>query len=227
MSLSVAIVIPAGPGDRAWTGLLPQLIAADAQEVVLVLAEGDDLAKQIFAARIVRAPAGRSHQLNAGASASQAEWLWFLHADSRLTPRTLEAMQDFVAKNEDAIGYFKLDFLDDGPKLMFLNAWGTALRSRFLGLPFGDQGLLLPRRVFDALGGFDEAIGKGEDHALIWMAREKSIPLRAINASIQTSARRYAENGWWKTTKTHLRMTREQATRFSRQAKTNEAIDRS
>lgn len=223
--LPVSIVIPAGPGDHSWHELLPQLAAAQAQEIVLALTEQDDNRPHPGKARIVRARAGRSTQLNAGAAASQADWLWFLHADSRVTERTLVALQNFVAADENAIGYFSLGFLDDGPRWMFLNAWGAALRSRVFGLPFGDQGLLMPRRVFEMLGRFDETLSKGEDHALIWMARAKGIPLRAINATIHTSARRYAENGWWRTTRMHLRMTREQATRFSNDSKIHEVID--
>lgn len=217
MQPNVAIIIPAGPGDSAWRKLLPQLDVVGAREIVLVLAEGDGGFVDIDAStRIVHSPAGRSRQLNAGANASHADWLWFLHADSQVSTKTLEAMREFVHIDQDVIGYFRLGFVDDGPRWMFLNAWGAALRSRLFGLPFGDQGLLMSRRVFEGLGSFDESIGKGEDHALIWAARTQGVPLRAIKATIRTSARRYAENGWWQTTKTHLGMTREQATRFSR-----------
>ena len=51
---------------------------------------------------------------------------------------------------------------------MQLNAAGANLRSRWLGLPFGDQGLVLPRASFERLGGFDPALRYGEDHALVW-----------------------------------------------------------
>ena len=228
MRPDVAIIIPAGPGDGAWRNLLPQLDGADAREIVLALAEGEvGSADSGLDIRVVHAPAGRARQLNAGANASNAGWLWFLHADSAVTRKTLQAMREFVRTSHDAIGYFRLGFFDDGPRWMFLNAWGAALRSRLFGLPFGDQGLLMPRRVFRQLGGFDESIGKGEDHALIWRARAQDIPLHAIKATIRTSARRYADNGWWRTTRMHLRMTRDQATRFSRQANASEVIDRS
>lgn len=213
----VAIIIPAGPGDDAWRDLLPQLDAADVAEIVLVQADDDEATVDTGShIRVLHAPAGRARQLNAGVNASHAEWLWFLHADSRLTAGTLKVMRDFVGKDADAIGYFRLGFVADGPAGMFLNAWGARLRSRMFGMPFGDQGLLMPRRVFAALGGFDESIGKGEDHALIWAAHARAIPLHALNAIIRTSARRYAEHGWWRTTWQHLRLSRVQAANFSR-----------
>lgn len=217
MAPDLAIVVPAGPGDQAWRGLLPQLGAAGAREIALVLTGADAEALQAPpGATLVRAPRGRARQLNAGAGATRAAWLWFLHADSRLDAGTLAAMRRFVRADPGALGYFDLRFLDDGPRLMCLNALGARLRSRCLGLPFGDQGFLMPRRVFAALGGFDEAIERGEDHALVWKARSLGIPLRPVGAALWTSARRYARRGWWATTGEHLRLTLAQVRRFSR-----------
>ena len=219
MRPSLAIVIPAGPGDRAWEALLPQLAAARAREVVLVLAQFEDEVVGRLPANVtlVCSAAGRARQLNAGAARTGADWLWFLHADSRIVASTLDALHRFVDADENAIGYFDLRFLRDGPNLMFLNALGALVRSRLLGLPFGDQALLMPRRVYEAIGGFDERIGAGEDHAAIWSARALDIPLRALRAPLYTSARKYAQRGWWATTREHVRSTVDQARRFSRQ----------
>lgn len=219
MRPSLAIVVPAGPGDRAWEALLPQLTQARAREVVLVLAQGDDEAVELLPANValLRASAGRARQLNAGARRTNTDWLWFLHADSRIVASTLDALHRFVEADATAIGYFDLRFLHNGPRLMFLNTLGAQVRSRLLGLPFGDQGLLMPRRVYDAIHGFDEHIDVGEDHAAIWAARALDIPLHALRAPVYTSARKYAQRGWWATTREHLRATAEQARRFSRQ----------
>ncbi|MGV8942834.1 glycosyl transferase family 2 [Thermomonas sp.] len=219
MTQDLAIVVPAGPGDIAWQGLLPQLVPAAAREILLVLPDDTTDAPNNLPAnvRTVRASAGRASQLNAGANTGVARWLWFLHADSRVDATTLAAVAAFVAEDADAIGYFDLGFLDDGPWLTALNAAGANLRSRIAGLPFGDQGLLMPRRVFDALGGFDLSLPSGEDHALVWKARHAGIPLRRLAAPIYTSARKYAQHGWWRTTRHHLLLTCRQAWRHSRE----------
>lgn len=215
---SLAIVVPVGPGDSAWHGLLPQLQGVPASEIALVLA-ADHTGEAVPIADprvlVVLSPQGRARQLNAGARSTRAQWLWFLHADSRLESATIQALQALVASDPDAIGYFNLRFLPDGPRWTAINAFGAGIRSRYLGLPFGDQGFVMPRRVFEQLGGFDERLPGGEDHAMVWQARKLGIPLRALQANLHTSARKYSERGWWKTTREHLRLTWRQARRFA------------
>lgn len=220
MRESLAIVIPVGPGDTAWQGLLPDLENVRAVEIAIVLPNEHPCESLVLTNdRLLLAVsrAGRAHQQNAGAAVTTAPWLWFLHADSRFTPETLPRLYEFIARDETVLGYFDLRFQDDGPRWTQLNALGAHLRSRWLGLPFGDQGLVLPRRLFDSLGGFDESLGSGEDHALIWRAKRAGIPVRSVGAPLLTSARKYAQHGWWRTTARHLRLTCQQAWAFSRQ----------
>ena len=192
MTPSLAIVVPAAAGDHAWHALLPQLQAVGAQELVLVVPHGETVAALSIEVTVIRSDPGRALQLNAGAAATSAEWLWFLHADSVLSRETVTAMRAFVATDMDAIGYFDLVFSADGPRAMTLNRWGAYIRSRWMRLPFGDQGFLMPRRLFRALGGYDTRIECGEDHALIWTAKQQRVPVKPLNAPLATSARKYA-----------------------------------
>ncbi|MGQ0798614.1 MAG: glycosyl transferase family 2 [Pseudomarimonas sp.] len=211
----LAVVIPVGTGDTAWKGLLPLLAGLPASaEVLLSMTEHDaqGRAKTTPSIRVIRGPAGRGQQLNAGAAGSTRPWLWFLHADSRFDASALRAIERLG--DAPALGYFDLHF-HDGGNAMCVNALGAWLRSRLLGLPFGDQGLLLPRVVFNQLGGFDEQLADGEDHALVWTARRAGVPLRPLRARLSTSARKYSEQGWWQTTAKHLRLTCSQARQFS------------
>ncbi len=220
---NVTVVVPVGPGDRVSPVLRAQLAALPPEAelyIAVTEANADDGAGAALPQgprpQVLSALASRAAQQNAGAAASARDWLWFVHADSQLAADTLPALAAFVQRNERAMGYFDLRFLGDGPALMKLNAFGAHLRSRWLRLPFGDQGLVLPRALFQRLGGFDTALSSGEDHDLVWRARRAGVPLRAVGASLFTSARRYAEHGWWATTALHLRQTRQQARRFSR-----------
>lgn len=215
---TIAAVIPVGPGDRSWRELLPIFERlAPGIERRLVFAQGDLQSRpKDPAIRWIECPRGRARQQNAGASELTAEWLWFVHADSRPDARTFAGLAHFLATGSDALGYFDLRFADDGPALMRLTEWGARLRCRWFGLPFGDQGLVLRRARFAKLGGFDESRSFGEDHALVWAARRAGLPLVRIPAALTTSARKYRDGGWLATTWRHQRLTWQQAWAESR-----------
>ena len=211
------MIVPLAPGEIEWPALVQQLAALPAgSELILVAADDTPRpAPQAWPAclhyRVCRSAPGRARQQNFGASAASGEWLWFLHADSRLRAETLPELRRFIDQRNDALGWFTLAFRHDGPRLTVLNALGANWRARWLGLPFGDQGLLLPRARLAALHGFDEQAPCGEDHLLVWAARQAGLPLRHIPAVLETSARKYAQHGWLCTTLRHWRLTAAQA----------------
>tara|TARA_B100000315_G_C14429259_1_gene519364 strand:- start:395 stop:883 length:489 start_codon:yes stop_codon:yes gene_type:complete len=96
--------------------------------------------------------------LAAGARATSAEWLLFVHADTRLGAGWANEAAAFMNTGSTATGneaaaafHFALD--DADPAARRLEA-AVAWRCRVLGLPYGDQGLLLSREFYDRLGGF-------------------------------------------------------------------------
>lgn len=228
MSLrELAVVVPIGPGESAWRGLLPELVALPSEaRVVLVATTTADLPHAhdplVGALRaelvLLTASRGRAQQQNAGARVAERRWLWFLHADSRLAVTTLSALAASLERAPDGLGYFDLRFAGDGPVAVHLNALGVFVRSRWLGLPFGDQGFFVARTTFERLGGFDPTLPYGEDHALVWAARRAGVALVAARAPLYTSARKYAEGGWLRTTGRHVWLTAAQAWREARRA---------
>jgi rSAM/selenodomain-associated transferase 2 len=217
LGTSLSVVVPLAPGESEWQPLLVQLAALPpGSEVIVVCA--DDVSRLPPPAwpaqlryRACRSEPGRARQQNLGAHLASGDWLWFVHADSRLRADTLSSLRDFIAPGTSALGWFSLAFRHDGPRCTVLNAVGANWRARWLGLPFGDQGLLLPRVSFEALRGFDEQASYGEDHLLVWAARQTGLPLRHIPAVLETSARKYARHGWLRTTLRHWRLTAAQA----------------
>ena len=192
--------------------VIPTLNAADQLgDTLAALASGRDLIREITLAdggsgdatagfarewgiQVVRAPRGRGLQLAAGAAASQGRWLCFLHADSRLQPGWAEAARRFIVDpaNVERAGYFRYCLYDAAPaarRLERIVAW----RSRRLGLPYGDQGLLISRRLYDRLGGFP-ALPLMEDVA--WVRRVGRQRLVALDAASLTSAARYRREGY-------------------------------
>ncbi len=216
----VAVVIPVAPGDAAWHGLLPDLAPLPGGAVVVFAGAAplDAESAAIAAAGLgerrwtwVVAPRGRARQLNAAIGTTTRAQLWCLHADSRCTPSTIPALRASLRADAHALHYADLAFLPDGPRRMRLNALGVRLRSRWLGMPFGDQGFCLPRALWGRLGGFDEAAPYGEDHLFLWRARQAGVALRPTGGVVLTSARRYREQGWGRTTRRHVALTVRQA----------------
>lgn len=190
----ISIIIPVGPCENALEQLLDDLRPIE-KEAELVVVSGSS----------------RARQLNDGARRATRDFLWFLHADSRLSSVTVESLLKSLTKDPHVLHYFNLRFLPDGPPLMFINEIGCWIRSHILGVPFGDQGFCLSKKVFEKIGSFPENAKYGEDHLFVWRARQKGIRLRCTGSVLKTSARRYAETGWARLTLSYARMWTRQA----------------
>ncbi|MDJ0639458.1 MAG: TIGR04283 family arsenosugar biosynthesis glycosyltransferase [Paracoccaceae bacterium] len=198
MPAPISVVIPtlnAGTELPATTeALLPGLTDGLICELILSdggSTDGTDLIAKELGAVWVTGPTGRGRQIAAGVRAASGDWVLILHADTHLEPgwerAALKHMQSFPAK----AGWFRLAFRSTGIA-PWLVAGGANLRSRFLGLPYGDQGLLISAALLDEIGGVPE-VPLMEDVALARALRGR---LRALDATARTSAARYKRDGW-------------------------------
>ena len=145
-------------------------------------------------ARVVEAARGRGSQLMAGGATASGEWLLFLHADCQPLPGWDDAVQAFMTGPPDKAGYFDLALDDAAPaarRLERIVAW----RSRVLALPYGDQGLLISRHLYNTIGGY-AAMPLMEDVDIV--RRLGRARLRPIGATMLASARRYRRDGYWR-----------------------------
>lgn len=209
--INLAIIIPIAPHDNTWEKLWPDIGSLpDNPKIFLIGPRKPD--KELPDKLIwIESELGRANQMNRGAEISNCEFLWFLHADSRLSNDTYSALTKALIKNPNDLYYFDLEFLKDGPWLMRLNAIGANMRSHILGIPFGDQGLFLSKKNFDKIGGFPNDVFYGEDHVFVWRAWQKGITVSGANSTLRTSARKYKVNGWLKVTLLHVWLTAKQA----------------
>lgn len=152
-------------------------------------------------ARVIQERAGRGAQLAAGAAAATCgsataggDWLLFLHADTVPAPGWAQAVGAFMADpaNRERAATFRYRLDDAAPRARRLEAL-VAWRCRVLGLPFGDQGLLIRRDFYRALGGFrPEPLM--EDVDLIRRIGRKRLVM--LDCPATTSAARYAREGY-------------------------------
>lgn len=171
--------------DGVAEGLVGELIIADGGSEDATLAIAEDAG-----AELITGAKGRGAQLAAGAGAARGAWFLFLHADSRLSPNWCGAVRDHLSV-ADRAGYFKLRFDTPGAMARMTAGWAN-MRSRAFALPYGDQGLLISRLMYQRIGGFDP-IPLMEDVAIAKKIGRNFTPLPA---TITTSAQRYQENGW-------------------------------
>ena len=184
-TLPAALANLGGPGAGSPVG---EIIVADggSDDDTVVLAEA-------HGARVVVAPPGRGPQLAAGAAAAVGDWLLFLHADTILDRDWTCCVGRFMTRTDrDRAGYFRF-VLDDGAPAARALERVVALRCRLLALPYGDQGLVIRRSFYDALGGY-RPLPLMEDVDLVRrIGRRRLVPLPAPAV---TSAARYRHDGY-------------------------------
>ena len=207
--LSISVVIPLAPGEEAWKELVPQLELPEGSEILLSCGSWKPETSD-FPVKVVQGGAGRAEQMNIGAGVAANDVLWFLHADSRLDGKVITRLLHCLAADTDALYFFGLRFLGDGPAVVRLNEWAVRLRADWLKIPFGDQGFCVSKRLFQDLGGYREDVRTGEDHMFVWQARQQGYSVIRVEADIFTSARKYKKNGWLFTTALHIWLTLKQ-----------------
>ena len=193
-TLNAAAVLPAAltaleEGQRA--GLVAEVILADGASTdnTVALAAG-------AGARVVDAGTPcRGSQLAAGAAAAGGEWLLFLHADTGLAPGWAQAVASVLSDPAMAgrAGFFRLRLDDPAPQARIIERLAN-WRARRLGLPYGDQGLLIARAFYDGLGGF-RPLPLMEDVEFVRRIGRRR--LVALDGEAVTSAARYRRDGWW------------------------------
>ncbi|MGK7922434.1 MAG: TIGR04283 family arsenosugar biosynthesis glycosyltransferase [Trichodesmium sp.] len=140
---------------------------------------------------------GRSIQMNCGAKVATGNILLFLHGDTFLPSNYDELLQEILAKPGTIAGAFELGIRGKNRNLRIVEKivnW----RSRYLQMPYGDQGIFLLAQVFEEIGGFPE-IPIMEDFELIRKLRKRG-KIGIVSAPVLTSGRRWQKLGIFKTT---------------------------
>jgi rSAM/selenodomain-associated transferase 2 len=195
LGLNLSIVIPALNAARTLPACLDRV--AGAGEIILVdggSTDGTRAVAEASGARLLEAPKGRGVQLRAGGEAASGDWLLFLHADTLLEQGWGEAVQRHAeaAPGHAACFRFRLDAAAWQARVI---ERGVAARVRLLGLPYGDQGLLMSRQLYETIGGY-RPLPLMEDVDLV--RRIGRNRLRLLDVDAMTAADRWRRDGWFR-----------------------------
>lgn len=201
----ISVIVPTLNAEaslaQCLTALVPAVVDGLVREVIVVDGGSDDRTLDIAdqaGCEIVRADVrGRGPQLIAGAKAARHPWLLFLHADTILSEGWVREAQTFIdrvdaGQRPPAAGMFRFALDDTGLRPRLLE-WSVAMRCTLLRLPYGDQGLLIPRRLYEARGGYKPLKLMEDVDFTRRLARAERVMLRS---DALTSAVRYKREGY-------------------------------
>ena len=163
---ALSIVIPtldaANVLGTTLVGIAPGIARLEERRTAVEVVVADGGSRDVTAdearrhgARVLEAKTGRGRQLAAGADATEGAWLLFLHADTRPAAGWDDEVSGFIAQpgNQGRAACFRFA-LDDRAVAARLLERLVALRCCLFALPYGDQGLLIHRSLYEALDGF-------------------------------------------------------------------------
>ncbi len=175
-------------------------------EIIVVDGGSDDRTRDIavaMGAQVLESPPGRAVQMNRGARAAIGDVLLFLHGDTALPPGYAVDVRAALRRPGVAAGAFRLVIDGSGRRFRMVEFMAN-LRSRLLGLPYGDQALFVRRDAFFSSGEF-RRMPVMEDYEWIRRTRRRG-KIALASSSVVTSARRWQQCGTLRLTIAHQKM---------------------
>lgn len=203
----ISVIIPALNEEQRVAAAIESARQAPGAEVIVVDGGSADRTMETArsaGARVLVSARSRARQMNTGAHFATGDTLLFLHADSRLPENYPALVHDALAGPSVSAGAF--EFKLDGAGLGLRLVERTVnLRSRRLGMPYGDQAIFLRAETFRDIGGFPD-LPVMEDVEIVRRLRKRG-RIRIVPAPVVTSARRWSRHGLVKTTLVNLAST--------------------
>ncbi len=201
--MRLSVIIPTLNAAAGLPACLDALLSAALKGVVteVIISDGgstDQTAAiaDAYGARLVRTAPGRGGQLRAGIEAAKGDWFLTLHADTVLSAGWEDETARFMDEQEKSAAVFTLRFDDDSFAARLVST-GTMLRTRIFKSPYGDQGLLITRTLYEQLGGYaDLPFLEDVDFMRRLKRKEGGSGFSVLKSHAVTSAARYRREGY-------------------------------
>ena len=202
--MTVSVIVPVlNEAERIET-LVSSLLELEGGKEIIISDGGStdgtiDRLKRFEGISVTNAKSGRASQMNAAASYASGDILWFVHADSEVSPSSIRDIESAIGAGAEG-GFFRIHFYDADDCFMKFIERTSHTRAKNFCLIFGDQGLFLRRDIFQELGGFAD-VELMEDWEISRRLRKLHSRglIHALDTVIGTSARRYIKNGRFST----------------------------
>jgi rSAM/selenodomain-associated transferase 2 len=198
--LKVSIIVPTFNEAQGLKETLTQIQQLCPHELVVSDGGSDDNTLEIakkFTKHVVYSPAGRALQMNSGAQIATGDIFLFLHADSRIELASFEKMLCSLKSSDKIGGAFSLCIDSDKWSLRLITRLAN-LRSKYLGMAYGDQAFFVKNSTFQQMNGFTE-FPICEDIDFFKRLRKLG-PVILLKEKALTSPRRWMKEGIWFTT---------------------------
>jgi len=192
----VTVVIPTYNSEKTIENTLNSIYKYF-NKIIIVDANSSDMTIEIskkYKIKIIKSMKGRGPQLVLGAENANTDWIFFLHSDTTINKNNIIDINKFIknALNNNKAASFKIRFNTN-------NIWANLLsilvniRSKYLKLPYGDQGLLISKSFYKNIGGYKN-LPIMEDVEIIRAIGFRNIKI--LNSYIITDAARFKNQGW-------------------------------
>ncbi|MBZ0187010.1 MAG: TIGR04283 family arsenosugar biosynthesis glycosyltransferase, partial [Candidatus Obscuribacterales bacterium] len=195
-SATISVVVPVLNEEKRLAGLLSFLFESE-RECEVIVSDGGSTDRTVeiaraYGATVVQAEVGRGIQQAAGAKQASGDVLLFLHADSQPHTRCLDEIKTVLGQQPEIVGgNFRVEYDDSRLFSRYVEILCAGLR--MLGLYYGDSGIFVRRKVYEAIGGF-KSMSVMEDVDFVLRLERYGKTCCISKAPLRTSTRRFTRS---------------------------------
>ncbi len=200
--LKISVILPVFNEAPLLSDTLRSLVERQDPYLEIIVADGGSEDGTVAVARqytnkVVTVPRGRGQQMNRGTSQAEGDVFLFLHADSHMETGGIEEVRERLRDERVVGGAFRLAIASDRMALGWVSSIAN-LRTSLTGIPYGDQGIFVRRKVFERMGGYRDLPFMEDLDFCRRLKREGEILL--LKKRVWTSPRRWEREGVLKVT---------------------------